>query len=90
MSDSLQTIVIKIGEAVVATTDTVEKIADHVNAIAAQLQQQEGQLQQQGYQIFALTEALQALIDSQVSSQQQMNELQQTLKTLLDRLPPTV
>jgi ABC-type transporter Mla subunit MlaD len=88
MSESLDTIVIKIGEAVVATTDTVEKIADHVNAIAAQLQQQEGQIQQQGYQIFALGEALQTLLDSQVTSQQQMSELNQTLQVLIDRLPP--
>jgi ABC-type transporter Mla subunit MlaD len=89
MSESLDTIVIKIGEAVVASTDTVEKIADHVNAIAAQLQQQEEQIQQQGYQIFALSEAMQTLIDSQVASQEQMNQLNQTLQTLIDRLPPS-
>jgi ABC-type transporter Mla subunit MlaD len=89
MSDNpqrLASIVVQIGEAVVATTDTVEKLAIQVQAIANQLQQQEHQVQQQSYQLFALSEILQTVIDSQLSSQQQISQLNHNLEQLIAKL----
>jgi len=63
--ERLEAIAAQIGEAVLATTETIERLADRVNALTIQVQQQGHQVQQQGYQIFALSETVQNLAQSQ-------------------------
>lgn len=76
----LEILVEKIGEAVIVTTETVERLAEKVEALAIELQNQS---QQQSYQIFALTEALQTLVESQSSSQEQLAQLTETLQVFV-------
>ncbi|ACK68717.1 conserved hypothetical protein [Gloeothece citriformis PCC 7424] len=79
----LEMIVEKIGEAVIATTVSVERLAEKVDALAIQVQNQG---QQQSYQIFALTEALQTLVDSQYVSKEQLDKLTETLRIFVSLL----
>lgn len=79
----LEIIVGKIGEAVIATTETVERLAEKVEALAIQVQNQG---QQQSYQIFALTEALQTLVDTQTESKEQLDKLTETLRIFVKLL----
>jgi CCR4-NOT transcriptional regulation complex NOT5 subunit len=51
---SLEAVVVQIGDAVLASTDTVNCVAERMDELVQQVQQQ-------GYQIFALTEELQNL-----------------------------
>lgn len=76
----LTSIVAQIGEAVIATTETVEKLAQKVDAIAVQLQTQSYHVQQQSYQIFALSDALQTLVDNQAESKKQVAQLIEALQ----------
>jgi septal ring factor EnvC (AmiA/AmiB activator) len=81
----LETIVGQITEAVIATTETVERLAERVDVLAAQVQTQG---QQQSYQIFALSEALQTLVDSQTESKQQIAQLTEVLQDFVKLIPP--
>ncbi len=51
---TLETVVVQIGDAVLASTDTVNCVAERMDELVQQVQQQ-------GYQIFALSEELQNL-----------------------------
>ena len=51
---TLESVVLQIGDAVLASTDTVDCVAERLNELTQQVQQQ-------GYQIFALSEEVQAL-----------------------------
>ncbi len=75
-----------MGEAAIATSETVEKLAFRLDELAQQMQRQEHQIQQQGYQIFALSEALQILIDSQTESREQLNTLTELIQILVTNL----
>lgn len=79
----LEMIVEKMAEAVISTTETVERLAEKVEALATQLQTQG---QQQSYQIFALSEALQTLVDSQTESREQIDKLAQLLHSFVSVL----
>ncbi|MEB3178783.1 MAG: hypothetical protein VKL59_07130 [Nostocaceae cyanobacterium] len=79
----LETIVEQIGEAVVATTDTIERLAERVDALTVQVQQQGQQVQQQGYQIFALCDAVQTLAEAQDDSLDRLSQLTESLERLL-------
>lgn len=78
----LESIVGQIGEAVLATTETVERLASRVDALAVQVQHQGHQVQQQGYQIFALSDAVQTLAETQQDSLEQLGQLTETLRHL--------
>jgi ABC-type transporter Mla subunit MlaD len=71
--ENLTMIVEQIGEAVLATTETVEQLAVRVDALA-------NQVQQQGYQIFALCDAIQSLGETQDSTLAQFVQLTETLE----------
>lgn len=86
----LELIVEQIGEAVIATTETVERLAERVDALAVQMQQQVHQVQQQSYQIFAVSDALQTLVDSQSNSKEQLDELTNALNRLVTILKSEV
>ena len=51
---TLESVVLQIGDAVLASTDTVDCVAERLNEVTQQVQQQ-------GYQIFALSEEVQTL-----------------------------
>ncbi|YAI82615.1 MAG: hypothetical protein ACQJCO_03345 [cyanobacterium endosymbiont of Rhopalodia sterrenbergii] len=75
-TEQLTSIVKHMGEAIIATTNTVEQLAKKI-------EQQENQIQQQGYQIFALTESVQTLVNSQSKSKEQLTQLTNILRTLV-------
>jgi methyl-accepting chemotaxis protein len=79
----LESIVEQIGEAVLATTETIERLADRVDIISSQVEAQGKQLQQQGYQILALCDAVQTLAETQDDSLQKLTHLTQTLDRLM-------
>lgn len=74
--ESLELIVQQIGEAVLATTETVERLSDRVDALV-------NQVQQQGYQIFALSDAVQTITEVQNESSQRLDRLTDTLERLV-------
>jgi len=78
----LESIVGQIGEAVLATTETVECLGKRVDALAVQVQHQGHQVQQQGYQLFALSDAVQTLAENQNESLAELGELTETLQRL--------
>ena len=84
----LESIVEQIGEAVIASTETVERLAQRVDALVVEVQNQGHQVQQQGYQIFALSDALQTLVDSQSESKIQLTQLTESLRLFLNEINP--
>lgn len=82
----LEAIVQQIGDAVLATTETVERLSERVDALSIQIEQQANQVQQQGYQIFALGDAVQTLANNQDHSLQRLNQLTEALQSLLEFL----
>ncbi|MEM9924765.1 MAG: hypothetical protein AAF915_13595 [Cyanobacteria bacterium P01_D01_bin.50] len=82
----LESIVEQIGEAVLATTETIERLSDRVDNLSLQVEEQGKQIQQQGYQILALCDAVQTLAESQDDSLQRLTLLTQTLNRLMNIL----
>lgn len=78
----LESIVGQIGEAVLATTKTIDCLADRIDALTIQVQHQGHQVQQQGYQLFALSDAVQTLAETQSCSLEQLGQLTETLQHL--------
>ncbi|WP_353930272.1 hypothetical protein WJM97_18545 [Okeanomitos corallinicola TIOX110] len=79
----LESIVEQIGEAVLSTTDTIERLAQRVDALSEQVESQGQQVQQQGYQIFALCDAVQSLADTQKDSLKEINQLTKTVDKIV-------
>ncbi|WP_017318265.1 hypothetical protein [Mastigocladopsis repens] len=79
----LESIVEQIGEAVLATTETIERLAQRVDTLSTQVEEQGKQLQQQGYQILALCDAVQILAENQDESLQKLTQLTLTLDRLM-------
>ena len=73
----LESIVGEIGEAVLATTETIERLTDRVDALTIQVQQQ-------GYQIFAVTDAVQTLTETQCDSLERITQLTEALQRLVN------
>lgn len=82
--DRLEAIVAQIGTAILATTETIERLTDRVDVLVVQVQQQSQQVQQQGYQIFALSDAVQTLAETQESTLQRLTHLTYALQRLVD------
>ncbi len=80
--ERLESIVGQIGEAVLATTETINRLADRVDALTVQMQHQGHQVQQQSYQVFALGDAVQTIAEAQHESLEQLGQLTQTLHQL--------
>jgi chromosome segregation ATPase len=85
----LESIVEQIGEAVLATTETIDRLGDRVNNIGVQVEEQGRQIQQQGYQILALCDAVQTLAETQDDSLQKLSQLTQTLDRLMTMIQGT-
>ncbi len=77
----LELIVQQVGEAVLATTETVDLLSQRMDALA-------NQVQQQGYQIFALSDAVQTLTDVQHESLKRLNRLTDVLERLVNAVDP--
>jgi methyl-accepting chemotaxis protein len=82
----LETIVGQIGQAVLTTTETVERLATRIDALAVSVQHQGQQVQQQGYQLFALSDAVQTLAERQNESLEHLGELIETLQRIATAL----
>lgn len=74
--DSLELIVQQIGEAVLATTDTIDRLSDRMDALV-------NQVQQQGYQNFALTDAVQTITEVQQESLKRLDRVSDALERLV-------
>jgi ABC-type transporter Mla subunit MlaD len=72
----LEAIVVQIGQAVLTTTETVDSLANQVDAIAHQVQQQ-------GYQIFALSDAVQTLAENHDSALEHLKQVSTALNQLV-------
>jgi hypothetical protein len=85
-SNQLESVVLQIGEAVLATTEAVDRLAAQVDALAVQVQQQ-------GYQIFALSDAVQTLAENHDAALERLGQLTDALQGVVatveepDRLP---
>jgi ABC-type transporter Mla subunit MlaD len=75
-STSLESIVQQVGEAVLTTTETVEQLSGTIDALAKQVQQQ-------GYQIFALSDAVQTIAENQDATLERLGQLTETLQRLV-------
>ncbi|MGJ3251503.1 MAG: hypothetical protein ACFE0J_10275 [Elainellaceae cyanobacterium] len=80
--DRLEKIVEQIGEAVIATTETVECVSKQVDVLTHQVQQQ-------GYQIFALSDAVQTLAENQEAAIVRLDKLTDTLQNLAHAIENT-
>lgn len=81
-SNRLESVVQQIGEAVLATTETVDQLSGHIDALAKQVQQQ-------GYQIFALSDAVQTLTENQDAALERLGKLTETLERLVAAIEET-
>lgn len=72
----LELVVQQIGEAVLATIETVDRLSQRMDSLA-------DQVQQQGYQIFALTDAVQTLTEAQNESLKRLDRLTDVLERLV-------
>lgn len=78
-TSQLESVVQQIGEAVLATTETVDRLSGRVDSLA-------NQVQQQGYQIFALSDAIQTLAEVQEESMKRLDRLTNTLERLVEAI----
>lgn len=74
--ESLELIVQQIGEAVLATTETVDRLSDRIDALV-------NQVQQQGYQNFALSDAVQTVTEAQQESLKRLDRVSDALERLV-------
>jgi ABC-type transporter Mla subunit MlaD len=80
--NQLESVVLQIGEAVLATTEAVDRLAAQVDALAAQVQQQ-------GYQIFALSDAVQTLAENHDGALKRLEQLTDALQRLVAAVEET-
>jgi ABC-type transporter Mla subunit MlaD len=71
--DRMEIIVQQLGETVLMTTETIESLAERVDDLS-------NQVQQQGYQLFALSDAVQTLSANQDDTLDRLNRLTETLQ----------
>lgn len=81
-SNQLESVVLQIGDAVLATTEAVDRLAVQVDALAAQVQQQ-------GYQIFALSDAVQTLAENHDGALERLGQLTDALQRLVAAIEET-
>ncbi|HEY9655305.1 MAG TPA: hypothetical protein V6C50_07420 [Crinalium sp.] len=77
----LELIVQQIGEAVLATIDTVDRLSQRMDTLT-------NQVQQQGYQLFALSDAVQTLTEAQQESLKRLDRLTEALEHLVTAVDP--
>ncbi len=77
--DRMESLVQQLGETVLMTTETIESLADRVDDLS-------NQVQQQGYQLFALSDAVQTLSANQYDTLDRLNRLTETLQRIATSL----
>ncbi len=77
----LELIVQQIGEAVLATIETVDRLSQRMDTLT-------NQVQQQGYQLFALSDAVQTLTEAQQESLKRLDRLTEALERLVTAVDP--
>jgi len=77
--DRIESLVQQLGETVLMTTETIESLADRVDDLS-------NQVQQQGYQLFALSDAVQTLSANQDDTLDRLNRLTETLQRIATSL----
>lgn len=80
--DRLEAAVGQIAETVLAAADAIEQLADRLDELSIQVQQQ-------GYEIFALSDAMQTLAANQDDTLTQLAELTETLQQMNASLKAT-
>ena len=75
-SSRLESVVLQIGESVLSTTETVDKLSTQVDALVSQVQQQ-------GYQIFALSDAVQTLAENHDAALTELAQISESLRRLI-------
>jgi ABC-type transporter Mla subunit MlaD len=78
----LESIVQQMGEAVVTTTETVDRLCQQVDILTKQVQQQ-------GYQIFALSDAVQTLAENHDEAMDRLDQLTSVLQRLVATIEAT-
>ncbi|WP_206603149.1 hypothetical protein [Leptolyngbya ohadii] len=81
-SNQLESVLLQMGEAVIATTETVDRLASQLDALTKQVQQQ-------GYQIFALSDAVQTLAENQDGALERIQQLTTVLERLVAAIEDT-
>jgi ABC-type transporter Mla subunit MlaD len=81
-SNQLEAILLQMGEAVIASTETVDRLAAQLDALTKQVQQQ-------GYQIFALSDAVQTLAENQDGALERIQQLTTALQQLVAAIEET-
>ncbi|KAM3100945.1 hypothetical protein ACKFKF_10765 [Phormidesmis sp. 146-12] len=71
----MEFIVQQLGETVLMTTETIESLAERVDDLS-------NQVEQQGYQLFALSDAVQTLSINQDDTLDRLNRLTETLQRI--------
>ena len=77
--EALEELVQQIGEAVLATTETVERLSERMDSLV-------DQMQQQGYQNFALGDSVQTLTTSHAESMQRLDRVATALERLVQAI----
>lgn len=80
--DRLEAAVGQIAETVLAAADAIEQLADRLDELSIQVQQQ-------GYEIFALSDAMQTLAANQDDTLTRLAELTETLQRMNASLKAT-
>ncbi|MBC7825667.1 MAG: hypothetical protein H7126_17745 [Candidatus Parcubacteria bacterium] len=80
--DRLEAAVGQIAETVLAAADAIEQLADRLDELSIQVQQQ-------GYEIFALSDAMQTLAATQDDTLTRLAELTETLQQMNASLKAT-
>ena len=80
--DRLKVAVEQIAETVLSSVDAIEQLADRLDELSSQVQQQ-------GYEIFALSDAVQTLTANQADTLTRLSELTETLQQMNKSLKET-
>ncbi|VEP15114.1 conserved hypothetical protein [Hyella patelloides LEGE 07179] len=81
--ERLEIICEHIGEAVISASETVEHLSSKINALVEQMEQEQEKTSQQGYQILALSESLQTLVEINTESTIRVQKLTSAIENLL-------
>ncbi len=74
--EAMEGLIQQIGEAVLATTETIERLSERMDSLVEQVQQQ-------GYQNFALGDAVQTLTETHGESIQRLDRVAEALERLV-------
>ncbi len=80
----LELLVQQVAEAVLTTTETIDRLAARIDVLVTQVEAQGQQLHEQSYQILVLGESVQSLLEIHQESIQPLVELTESLKKIVE------